>query len=64
MPIGRRSIGGQSSVKKIATPSPMGTAMSIAIKDVIRVPTIGARAPKFSVTGFHASVTKKLRPKV
>ena len=34
MPIGRRSAGGQSSVRKIAMPSPTGTAISMAMSEV------------------------------
>ena len=38
MPIGRRSAWGQSSVRKIAMPSPRGTAMAMAITEVTSVP--------------------------
>jgi hypothetical protein len=38
IPIGRFREGGQSSVKKMATPSPTGTAMPTAISEVISVP--------------------------
>ena len=37
-PMGRLSIGGQSSVKKSAMPKPVGTAMAIAITEVTTVP--------------------------
>ena len=56
MPIGRRSARGQISVRKIAIPMPTGTAISMARKEVTRVPKMGAWAPNFSVTGFQASV--------
>ena len=45
VPIGRRNAGGQISVRKIAMPSPIGTAMSMAINAVTSVPKIGATAP-------------------
>ena len=38
MPTGRRSVIGQSSVRKIATPSPTGTAISMAISELTSVP--------------------------
>ncbi len=38
MPIGRRRDIGQSSVRNIAIRSPTGTAITIAINDVTRVP--------------------------
>ena len=38
IPIGRRSHTGQSSVRKKAMRSPNGTAMSMAISEVISVP--------------------------
>ena len=45
MPMGRRSIGGQNSVRKTATPKAIGRAISSDRKAVIRVPTIGPAAP-------------------
>ena len=53
VPIGRRNEGGHSSVRKMAMPMPIGTAIAIAIADVTIVPNIGAPAPNFSVTGFQ-----------
>ena len=38
MPIGRRSVGGQSSVRKMAMPRPTGTAISMAMTEVTSVP--------------------------
>ena len=38
MPTGRRRRGGQSSVRKIATPRPTGTAISMARSEVTTVP--------------------------
>ena len=38
IPIGRRSIIGQSSVRNTAIISPTGTAMTIAMSDVTIVP--------------------------
>ena len=38
MAIGRRRIGGQSSVRKNATMRPTGTAISMAMAEVTRVP--------------------------
>ena len=38
MPIGRRSAKGQSSLRKIAMPSPTGTAMTMAMMEVTTVP--------------------------
>src|ERR1043166_8008587 len=64
MPIGRRSHGGYSSVRKKAISSPTGTAISMAINEMSTVPYIGASAPNFSVTGFHASLMRKLNPNV
>ena len=43
--IGRRSIIGQRSVRKIAMPRPSGTAINMAMAAVIKVPTMGAIAP-------------------
>jgi len=37
-PIGRRSDRGHSSVRKIAIPMPTGTEISMAIREVTRVP--------------------------
>ena len=53
VPIGRRSFSGHSSVRKIAMPRPIGTAISMAMVAVTSVPKIGDRAPKCSVTGFQ-----------
>jgi len=64
MPIGRRSTFGQSSVRKKATIRPTGTAISIAMKDVTKVPKIGASAPNRSVTGFQDSSNRKPKPNV
>ncbi len=63
VPIGRRKIGGHSSVRKMAMPMPIGTAIAIAMTDVTIVPKIGAPAPNFSVTGFQTTVVKKPKPK-
>ena len=38
MPIGRRSTGGQSSVRKNAIIRPIGTAITMAMADVTSVP--------------------------
>ena len=38
MPMGRRSTKGQSSLRKIAIPSPTGTAIAMAMMDVTTVP--------------------------
>ncbi len=38
MPIGRRSVRGQISVRKIAMPMPTGTAIIIARNEVTSVP--------------------------
>ena len=62
MPIGRRRPCGQSSVKKMATPSPIGTAMTMAMMEVVIVPEIAATAPNFSVTGFQTAEVKNPKP--
>ncbi len=51
-----------SSVRKVATPRPTGTAITMAMIDVTSVPYIAAAAPKFSVTGFQAWDVRKLKP--
>ena len=38
MPMGRRSSRGQRSVRKMAMPMPTGTAITMAIRLVTRVP--------------------------
>ena len=62
VPSGLFNQSGESSVKKIAIPKLIGTAISIAIKDVTKVPTIGTNAPNSSVTGFHRSEKMKSKP--
>src|ERR1700683_4934998 len=63
MPIGRRRLWGQSSVRKMATPSPIGTAMTMAMMEVVIVPEIAATAPNFSVTGFQTAEVRNPIPK-
>src|SRR5260364_26583 len=48
---GRRSHAGESSVKKNAMPKLMGAAIHKAMRAVMRVPKIGASAPKASEGG-------------
>ena len=62
VPSGLFNQSGESSVKKIAIPKLIGTAISIAINDVTKVPTIGTNAPNSSVTGFHKSEKMKSKP--
>ncbi len=64
MPIGRRAHCGQSSVRKIATPSPTGIAISIAMKEVTSVPYIGPRAPSTggSAEGAQRCVHRNAKP--
>ena len=63
MLIGRFSQLGASSVKKIAIPNEMGTAINNAIPAVISVPKIGIIAPYCSCTGSQYVSNRKLPPK-
>ena len=63
VPRGRLSHGGESSVRKRAMPKLTGTPITSAMVEVTSVPTIGTRAPNFSVTGFHSESTRKPKPK-
>jgi hypothetical protein len=55
---------GASSVIKIAIPIEIGAARRMAIKVLIKVPTIIGRAPKLSLTGSHSvEVRKFITPK-
>src|ERR1700694_1216690 len=62
--IGRRSHCGQSSVRKIAMPSPTGMAINIAMKEVTSVPYIGPSAPSTggSADGAQRWVHRKAKP--
>src|SRR5258707_9619510 len=60
--IGARSGRGQSSVRKMATPSASGTAMQRASSEVARVPKMKGSAPKSPATGSHASRVKNFQP--
>ena len=62
-PIGRRSQGGESSVRNSAIPKLTGTPIASAIIDVTSVPMIGTSAPNSSVTGFQALLKKNPAPK-
>src|SRR3954471_24606649 len=59
---GRRSHGGESSVRNTAIPNEIGIAMTIAIVDVTSVPTIGISAPNRSLTGSHVGLTMNAGP--
>ena len=54
--------GGASSARKIAPPTPRGTAMSKQTAEVTTVPYMNGKAPKFSKTGSQVEVTKNHHP--
>ena len=56
------TLGGAYSAKKMAAPTPMGTAIKSATKAVTQVPKINGRAPKFSATGSQTRLNKKPIP--
>ncbi len=59
---GCRSQPGANSVRKIATPSESGTAMSRARNDETRVPTMSGSAPNCSATGSQVLLVAKPNP--
>ena len=63
VPSGRRSHGGDSSVRNSAMPKLTGIPMSRAMREVTSVPTMGTSAPNFSVTGFQSELVRNPRPK-
>ena len=63
VPIGPRTDGGASSERKRPIAIESGAARISAPKEVTSVPMTNSRAPKTSVTGFHALVQTKLIPK-
>jgi hypothetical protein len=62
VPIGRRSQAGQISVRNSAMPKLIGKAISSAMKEVARVPTMAISAPYLSLTGSHSTVVMKAGP--
>src|SRR3974377_1130600 len=56
------AFGGASSARKIAAPTPKGTAIINATADVTIVPKINGRAPKSPATGSHSVLTRNARP--
>ena len=62
VPSGRLSQGGESSVRNNAMSKLTGTPTKSAMDEVTSVPTIGTRAPNFSVTGFHSELTRNPKP--
>src|ERR1700742_2028320 len=63
MPMGRRKGLGHNSVRKIATPMPIGTARIMARADVTKVPKIEGRPPNSLEVGSQALEVRKERPK-
>src|SRR6266566_5317408 len=61
---GPRIPGGASSLRKSATPSAMGVAMSNALNEVTTVPKRKLPAPNWPCTGSQATCQTKLSPKV
>ena len=62
--MGRRIEGGANSVRKIATPSESGTAITSAISEDSSVPKISGSAPNLPATGSHSLVVTNWSPKV
>src|SRR3972149_1859582 len=62
-PIGPFSLLGAISVRNMAMPMLMGTAMTMAIAEETSVPHIEGRAPNWSATGSQVLVQMKPRPK-
>src|SRR5690554_1887510 len=62
VPSGRRSQTGDSSVRNMAMPNDTGTAMSSAMAEVSKVPTMGTRAPYTFWTGSQLLVQRKASP--
>ena len=62
VPSGRRSQTGQISVRNSAMPKLTGNAISKAMKEVARVPTMAISAPYLSLTGSHSTVVMKAAP--
>lgn len=56
------AFAGQMYTKKYAAKKLTGTAIIMAIKEVVNVPTIGIKAPNCSLPGCHALLHKKLIP--
>src|SRR5665213_1694450 len=56
------SFGGASSERKIAEPTPSGTAKSRARNDVMHVPYTNASAPNCPAFGSQTCVTRKCQP--
>src|SRR5438445_11258895 len=56
------SFGGASSARKIAEPTPRGTAISSESSEVTHVPNTNGRAPKSPTFGSHTCVNRKCHP--
>src|SRR3979411_1528284 len=56
------SLGGASSAKKIAPPTPSGTASASPTAEVTSVPYMKGNAPNSPATGSQVLVTKKFHP--
>ncbi len=61
---GRRSQLGASSVRKMAIPKLMGTAISRAINEVYTVPKTGTNAPNWLCGTSQFGVVRNEKPKV
>ncbi len=59
---GRMSAAGQSSVKKTAVPTEMGSANNNAKNEETKVPYMNAATEKVSVVGLQDVVVKKAIP--